>query len=111
MTTHTPGPWSQSHREQPNGMWVTQVYDEAGETIADLAWFPVTISKQVIGTSREANARLIAAAPDLLAAAKIGRIYIAKMLDTLKHSNDPVIDGARSDFAKIEAAIAKATTP
>lgn len=70
---HTPGPWFQSHRAIPNdkdGIYSTQVYDEKGETIADLAWYPVNLGNGHIGTAREANARLIAAAPDLLAASK-----------------------------------------
>lgn len=65
---HTPGPWAQSHRKQPNGGYVTQVYCEKGETIASLAWYPVEMGDGITGTSREANARLIAAAPDLLLA-------------------------------------------
>lgn len=73
----TPGKWIQSHRPIPNdkkGMYATQVYTEYGETIATLAWYPkphyqtiengkhVTITE----TYREANAKLIAAAPELL---------------------------------------------
>lgn len=65
----TPGPWAQSHRKQPDGMWSTDVYDQKGETIATLAWHVVPI-KGGIATDREANARLIAAAPDLYEALK-----------------------------------------
>jgi hypothetical protein len=68
MSKHTPGPWAQSHRaipNDPNGMWSTQIYDTNGKTIADVAWYAVQ-EGNVISTSREANARLIAAAPDLL---------------------------------------------
>ena len=68
-TTHTPGPWLQSHRENVHGMWSTQVYDSAGVTIADLAWYAV-VNGNVVTTAREANARLIAAAPELLACLK-----------------------------------------
>lgn len=60
---HTPGPWSWSHREIPGGNYSTQVYDVAGKEIATIAWYPVTQNNITI-TSREANARLIAAAPD-----------------------------------------------
>lgn len=78
-TKFTPGKWLQSHREIPNdedGMYATQVYTEDGETIATLAWYPKPKVKQIIngkemlvtGTYREANAKLIAAAPDLLEA-------------------------------------------
>ena len=62
----TPGPWSQSHRKSGNG-YSTEVYCAAGQTIAILAWYPVP-TPAGIATSREANAKLIAAAPDLMAA-------------------------------------------
>jgi hypothetical protein len=64
--THTPGPWAQSHRKGPDDMYRTQVYDAAGETIANIAWYPVHTSQTTTSTNREANARLIAAAPELL---------------------------------------------
>lgn len=74
---HTPGEWFQSHRPIPNdeeGMYSTQVYTEDGETIATLHWYPMPKREDVFegkpvlvtGTYREANAKLIAAAPDLL---------------------------------------------
>lgn len=75
----TPGPWMQSHREIPNdedGMYATQVYTPDGETIATLAWYPMPkklklvegVERYVIDTYRDANAALIASAPDLLEA-------------------------------------------
>lgn len=67
---HTPGPWSQSHRRRHDGMYSTEVYCADGYTIASCAWYPrpVDPATGTIGTYREANARLIAAAPDLLEA-------------------------------------------
>ena len=73
----TPGKWKQSHREipgDPDGTYSTQIYTEDGETIADLAWYPRPPIKEVIGgknvivieTYRDANAKLIAAAPEML---------------------------------------------
>jgi hypothetical protein len=50
-------------------MYSTEVYDAAGETIATVAWYPVKTKSGSIVTAREANASLIAAAPDLLAVA------------------------------------------
>jgi len=64
MPPATPGPWFQSHRRNADGMYRTQVYDAAGEEIATLAWYPVHQPGGVIATAREANARLIVAAPD-----------------------------------------------
>ena len=71
----TPGEWKQSHRQIPNdvdGMYSTQVYTEDGETIASLAWHakPAVTENGIkkIGSYREANAKLISAAPELLKA-------------------------------------------
>ncbi|MBN9601852.1 MAG: hypothetical protein J0G33_02865 [Afipia felis] len=68
--TFTPGPWSWSHRKIPgdrDGVYSTQIYDSAGVTIADASWYPIK-GHRYVSTNRDANARLIAAAPDLLAA-------------------------------------------
>jgi hypothetical protein len=67
MTTEakfTQGKWSQSHREQSDGMYITQVYDENGQSICDLNWHSV---ETTLGfkTDREENALLIAAAPEM----------------------------------------------
>ena len=52
-------------------MYRTQVYCAKGQVIADLMWYPMPTVNGVTGTYREGNARLIAAAPDLLAALKL----------------------------------------
>ena len=69
----TPGEWKQSHRQIPNnkdGMYDTQVYTDDGETIATIHWYskPPIIENNVktIGSYRKENAKLIAAAPELL---------------------------------------------
>lgn len=75
----TKGKWYQSHRQIPNdtdGMYATQVYCKKGETIATLSWYAapkekgIHNGKEVVITKsyREANAKLIAAAPELLEA-------------------------------------------
>ncbi len=76
----TPGKWLWSHRlipNDPDGMYSTQVYTEDGQTIADMAWYampPRTVIiageqyNNAIGTYRDGNAQLIAAAPELLRA-------------------------------------------
>jgi|2_EtaG_2_1085320.scaffolds.fasta_scaffold328224_2 hypothetical protein len=58
--THTPGPWSQ---ENEHGEDRHIVRDSNGNLVADAAG-PNTLKD----SCREANARLITAAPDLLAA-------------------------------------------
>ena len=63
-TKFTKGEWRQSHREKPNGMYSTEVYDENGETICTLAWHKIPIEGGY-ATDRESNAKLIAAAPEM----------------------------------------------
>jgi hypothetical protein len=100
---HTPGPWEVVPEDRAESRWV--IGDEEGGSIASCEpagpW--ITLAQA------DANARLISAAPELLAALKIAREYVAKMLETVQHVDDPVLDGSRADFAKIEAAITKAT--
>lgn len=76
-TKYTPGKWAQAHRENKDGMYNTEVYSvDTGETIATIAWCPMPPrreiidgeSKVVVGSYREANAKLIHAAPDLVEA-------------------------------------------
>ena len=67
MNSFTKGPWSQSHRKQLDGMYITQVYDSIGESICDLSWHAVNEGNGVTSTDRGANAHLIAAAPDMYA--------------------------------------------
>lgn len=103
----TPGKWKQSHRQIPNdpdGMYSTQVYTEDGKTICSVAWYPKPKEKSiqegkpvlVTGTYREANAQLIAAAPDMLDA----------LMDLENHHNSI----AKPILYKVQTAIKKALT-
>lgn len=86
MSEHTPGPWVAAH---------DFIYDSNHRRVADAApWSPTT--KERPDETVHANARLIAAAPDLLAACRLA----ARYLDP-RHYSDAVRD--------IDAAIAKAT--
>lgn len=67
---HTPGPWSHDYRKNRHGGYSQEVFDQSGELIATAAWHPVKLDDVTTTTNREANARLIAAAPDLLSAAQ-----------------------------------------
>ena len=86
----TPGEWKQSHRQIPNnkdGMYDTQVYTDDGETIATIHWYskPPIIENNVktIGSYRKENAKLIAAAPELLELAMlVNRISSRKSMPT-----------------------------
>lgn len=69
IVKHTPGPWKLVWREPPvveNSGWVVKQDDDIQ--------FPIAIVTQTIGGTKspqEANARLIASAPELLEATKI----------------------------------------
>ena len=101
--TYTPGPWSQAHRIGHDGFYNTEVFDAAGETIATLEWYPKPTVNGVTGTYREGNARLIAAAPDLLEALKL-------LIEEVQWNREgPIQDGLLVCVNKAVAAIAKAT--
>jgi hypothetical protein len=68
----TPGPWQSEHRRGPHGMWNTEVFCAKGEAIATVCWYPMPTVNGVTGTYREANARLIAAAPRMFAVIEAG---------------------------------------
>ena len=112
LAVHTPGPWSQSHRQSSHdGMYRTQVYDANGEAIATCAWYPVK-AKYGEGTNREANARLIAAAPDLLASLQecVAALDSEAMKSALfLYADKYKWKGPKIDMRKARAAIAMAT--
>ena len=66
---HTPGQWDSAHRRDDDGQYRTQVFpsNDPDNTIATVHWHSVPTARGLT-TDREANARLIAAAPDLLEA-------------------------------------------
>jgi hypothetical protein len=84
---HTPGPWS--IRKNFNGRGALDLFGEGGQMI---------IGNALI-INQEANARLIAAAPELLQVAN-------KAFDFLGG-----VDGAAEIRAELLSAIAKATKP
>lgn len=65
---HTPGPWSHDYRKTVRNGMAQEVFDGTGELIATVAWYPVKLNDTTTTTNREANARLIAAAPQMAAA-------------------------------------------
>lgn len=87
-TTHTPGPWKVSSLAPLN------ICKDNGTLIADCcnAW-------QSFDGEREANARLIAAAPDLLAALETLANIAAVFPNELHEKHQDIID-ARAAIAK-----------
>ena len=88
MSKHTPGPWMK---------------DDDGDRVVDLAYFIVAEVDGVDEAEVEANARLIAAAPDMLEALR--EVFAA-------HPNHTWLPGLsareRLAFRQVKAAIAKA---
>ena len=95
---HTPGKWYQSHRQIPHdedGWYATQIHTEDGETIATISWYPKPQKKEIIDgetrlvteTYREANATLIASAPN--------------MLDALIRINEIIAESTKDENSKI----------
>ncbi len=100
---HAPGPWVAEHRRGSDGMYRTEVYSETYGGIATCEWTPNHCGKGVIRTFRDANARLIAAAPDLLEALQ-RLIPHAVHMESCSHDDD----GVRRDLERARAAIYKA---
>lgn len=89
--SHTPGPWSATKHDESCGYWHV---DSPGTAMGGVATCYSTASG-----STEANARLIAAAPDLLAA-------LVAMLATQEQTKPAIPKVAAMSMAR--AAIAKA---
>lgn len=71
----TAGPWATDYRKVPGG-YAQEVFDSNGKTIATCAWYPVQVSDTTTATNRAANARLIAAAPELLALCERAAVHV-----------------------------------
>ena len=109
----TPGPWQQSHRKRRDGMYATEVYDAKGSTIATVDWYPVSLPGGVIATARAPNARLIAAAPDMLAAlnAAAGYLLNAKIDIETGAPRRTAVRTIEGGLKLVREAVAKATSP
>ncbi len=98
--SHAPGPWYQSHRKCPDGNYRTQVYDSAGQPIANLAWHVADPTAAHLVTTRPYNAYLIAAAPDLLDALKRVTRHMATHIHSEQMGAD--LDAAYAAINKAE---------
>lgn len=111
MTTqtskHTPGPWSVD--DDPRHGLNTLILDRRNDIVASTADSCMTDSDLAIaGSECEANARLIAAAPDLLAACEAMLPHLEAMIeranpaheDTGHYSDQTAVRLARAAIAK-----------
>lgn len=98
---HTPGPWLTKHRAGSDGMYRTEVYSAEHGGIATCDWTPKHCGNGVTESYREANARLIACAPDLLAA--------LTALASIDDGDEPAFWKHEAVFNAAWAAIEKAT--
>ena len=97
MGKHNPGPWTIAG-EAANDM--------AGSAIIhDANGFPVASTRSWIKEQHDANARLVAAAPELLAACKLQVANIEQWLETGVPAS---ADESQQIYNALKAAIAKA---
>ena len=101
MTSHTPGPWSISGRCVRANGYLVAIPAQLPSVVVDGVFQDTPESKRAL-EEEACNARLIAAAPDMLAALKA---YAAWFSDPAT-CTDPVLKPMRQN---VLAAIAKAT--
>jgi hypothetical protein len=103
MSKHTPGPWAYSH----NSWEFSDVYGTDGKVVAtcQIDEDVTEETQEMLETIKEANARLIAAAPDLLEALQA----CADWLDWLVVPPIDPKDAHHAHLKLARAAIAKAT--
>ena len=108
---HTPGPWAVARKRGPlHGIGATDplaIKDSTGEYVATLGGGSVHFA------NADANARLIAAAPDLLAALKAALPYLEHSVKFYRyqqagHEFWPNREEAEGNITEARAAIAKA---
>jgi len=102
-TKHTPGPWSATN---------DTVKGPSGNIVAECMGYSVkaTAPEQRAQGGREANAHLIAAAPELLEACRNLSQYVAKGIADGAFKDCVLPKGAEKRLNQAQAAIAKATS-
>lgn len=106
MSKHTPGPWEKSKKRDG-----TRVVLSSGRVIRAKVHGPLTVGSPGYDEA-EANARLIAAAPDLLEAAKAalrGLEHAAHFANTWQDDGHPIFEASyQRRMDALRAAIARA---
>jgi hypothetical protein len=103
MSKHTPGPWKAQLREFPEGQWFLEGQWEV-VSMCEPERLIAEAAPHIDSDSEEANARLIAAAPDLLEALISATRCLAWHVD--EHGRSHEMDEVAMERAR--AAIAKA---
>lgn len=98
---HTPGPWDARPDERDNGEWEV-VKPDPHKPSAEDPWFICACFDSADGHEAAANARLIAAAPELLEALE------AFARTEVLEPNGVIVGLERYHFERARAAIAKA---
>lgn len=99
--SHTPGPW---HARDRGIGWEVHI----GAACQPTGWCDA-VNDGFRETFSEADARLIAAAPEMLTALKIAEVFIAEELETREGSDIKIyIAQARNSLREVRAAIAAA---
>lgn len=105
-TQHTPGPWKR--------MFTFNVINAGGRLVASCAGHQSTVNAMAVEAENEANARLIAAAPELLAALKriVGELEAAlpaiNAMCVMEAVHGREYSGPTIDINAAKVAIAKA---
>lgn len=101
-SAHTPGPWKATHNDDVPGFW--SVSSPSGDVLY------LSLQEEAVA----ANARLIAAAPDLLDALRWAANMAEEAVALRRDSDDPgdheMLDHHEAALVTARAAIAKATS-
>ena len=96
MTTHTPFPW----RYQVMGSEGCRIFPDTGDKREDIKYIAIVDGRDL--PTNTANARLIAAAPDLLEACKVALSRLDLLADDFDVYSQGSTDVLRAAIAKAE---------
>jgi len=109
--THTPGPWAVV--AETHGYYIVQQHAENRNDHETWRAYQIghTSTSGAVGgvASEEANARLLAASPELLAACKRALPWLGKLIADGAHMNSVAPNDAVGAMEQMQAAIEKAS--